>query len=132
MSIRILTLAGSLRTGSYNRRVADYMSKKFGNAPGVSVLTIDLANYPLSLYDANAEEQFGIPTPALELHEAFRTSHGVFIASPEYNANVSPLLSNALAWMSRVQTDGACTVHLVFRCSPLGALRQVDSAATEA
>lgn len=54
--------------------------------------------------DANAEEQFGIPAPALELHEALRTSHGVLIASPEYNANVSPLLSNALAWTSRVQT----------------------------
>src|SRR5688572_5555125 len=100
------------RKGSYNRRLADYMSKKFGNAPGVSVLAIDLANYPLALYDANAEEQFGIPASALELHEAFRTSHGVFIASPEYNANVSPLLSNALAWMSRVHTDGG--MHSAF------------------
>ena len=77
-----------------------------------------------------AEEQFGIPAPALELHEALRTSHGVLIASPEYNANVSPLLSNALAWTSRVQTHGAGTVHLAFRYSPLIALPQVAGTPT--
>jgi NAD(P)H-dependent FMN reductase len=72
--------------------------------------------------EANAEEQFGIPAPVLELHEALRTSHAVLIASPNTNANVSPLLSNALGWTSRVQAHRARTVHLVFRHSPLIAL----------
>src|SRR5690242_14364726 len=31
---------------------------------------------------------------------------GVFIASPEYNASVSPLLKNAIDWVSRVRERG--------------------------
>jgi NAD(P)H-dependent FMN reductase len=32
--------------------------------------------------------------------------HGVFIASPEYNASVTPLLKNTIDWISRVRERG--------------------------
>ena len=32
--------------------------------------------------------------------------HGVFIASPEYSASVTPLLKNAIDWVSRVRERG--------------------------
>jgi NAD(P)H-dependent FMN reductase len=32
--------------------------------------------------------------------------HGVFIASPEYSASVTPMLKNALDWVSRVRERG--------------------------
>ena len=35
--------------------------------------------------------------------------HGVFIASPEYNASVTPLLKNAIDWVSRVRERGEPT-----------------------
>jgi NAD(P)H-dependent FMN reductase len=32
--------------------------------------------------------------------------HGVFIASPEYSASVTPMLKNAIDWVSRVRERG--------------------------
>ena len=32
--------------------------------------------------------------------------HGMFIASPEYSASVTPLLKNAIDWVSRVRERG--------------------------
>ena len=32
--------------------------------------------------------------------------HGIFIASPEYSASVTPLLKNAIDWVSRVRERG--------------------------
>ena len=32
--------------------------------------------------------------------------HGVFIASPEYNASITPLLKNTIDWVSRVRERG--------------------------
>jgi NAD(P)H-dependent FMN reductase len=40
--------------------------------------------------------------------------HGIFIASPEYNASISPLVKNAIDWVSRVSERGA-PPHAVFR-----------------
>ncbi len=66
----------------------------------------EMSDYKLPLYDGDLELQHGIPDTALRLHEALRTHQGVFIASPENNANVSALLINAIAWVSRVQENG--------------------------
>jgi NAD(P)H-dependent FMN reductase len=106
MTTRLLTLAGSLRTGSFNRKLADVITAKLREQPDVDVQALDLADYPLPLYNGDDEARSGLPAPALALHAAFRTSHGVFIASPEYNAGLTPLLVNTLAWVSRVSTDG--------------------------
>jgi chromate reductase, NAD(P)H dehydrogenase (quinone) len=43
--------------------------------------------------------------------------HGVLMVSPEYNASVSPLLKNAIDWVSRVQ-DNHETRGQVFRERP--------------
>jgi chromate reductase len=43
--------------------------------------------------------------------------HGVLLVSPEYNASVSPLLKNAIDWVSRVQ-DNHETRGQVFRERP--------------
>ena len=82
MSTRILTFAGSLRTGSFNRKLASVITGKLRDAPDVDVHALDLADYPLPLYNGDDEAREGLPAYALALHEAFRTRHGVFIASP--------------------------------------------------
>ena len=37
---------------------------------------------------------------------AISAHHGVFIASPEYNASITPLLKNTIDWISRVREPG--------------------------
>jgi len=67
------------------------------------VTLISLADYPMPLYDGNLEAESGPPENALKLKRLICLQQGVFIASPEYNASISPLLKNTLDWVSRVR-----------------------------
>ncbi|NTZ64232.1 NAD(P)H-dependent oxidoreductase (plasmid) [Agrobacterium tumefaciens] len=102
---KILTLAASTRSQSFNRKLAHLVTKRI-EARGGLVEAIDLADYALPIYDGDLEARDGVPKAAHQLHEKFRSHGGIFIASPELNANVSPLLLNVLAWVSRVGEHG--------------------------
>src|SRR5690606_36632173 len=102
---RILVLAASTRTGSYNRSLAELACRKL-EAAGAEVTDPDLRNYRLPVYDADQEKAEGLPEAARKLHALLRSHDGIFIDSPEYSANVSPLLVNLLAWVSRIREDG--------------------------
>lgn len=104
-SPRILVLAASTRTGSFNRALAELACRKL-EAEGAEVTYPDLKNYRLPVYDADQEKAEGLPEAARKLHDLFRSHDGIFIASPEYGANISPLLANLLAWVSRVRDHG--------------------------
>ena len=97
---RILALAGSLRSGSYNRLVLA-VAADGARAAGADVTRIDLRDYPVPPYDGDLEARDGIPAPALRLKELFRASDGLLLASPEYNAGISGTLKNVLDWVSR-------------------------------
>lgn len=99
---KILVLSGSLRTGSYNTRLAALAAKELALAEA-DVTRISLADYPLPIYDADHEANAGMPDEALRLKQMFGAHQGVFIATPEYNASVTPLLKNAIDWVSRVR-----------------------------
>jgi chromate reductase len=45
----------------------------------------------------------------VELKRMLSAHQGVFIASPEYSASVTPLLKNAIDWISRVRENGEPT-----------------------
>src|SRR5215207_6539805 len=61
---KILVFAGSIRSGSFNARLAE---------------------------------------AAISLKHMMMRHQGIFIASPEYNASITPLLKNSLDWVSRVR-----------------------------
>jgi chromate reductase len=102
---RILVFPGSLRTGSYNVRLAALMVKELTIADA-EVTRISLADYPLPVYDADLEAKSGPPANAVKLKQMIMAHRGVFIAGPEYNASITPLLKNALDWVSRVRERG--------------------------
>jgi len=70
------------------------------------VTRISLADYPLPIYEADLDARAGQPREALQLKQMLQAHHGVFITSPEYSASVTPLLKNALDWVSRVREKG--------------------------
>jgi len=97
---KILVMAGSLRKGSSNARLAALMTKELALAEA-EVTRISLADYPLPLFDADLMSDSGLPRAAIELKAMVGAHQGIFIASPEYSASVSPLLKNAIDWLSR-------------------------------
>jgi NAD(P)H-dependent FMN reductase len=99
---KILVFAGSVRSGSFNARLAARMAKELALADA-EVTLISLADYPLPLYDGNVEALSGPPENALQLKRLMMLQHGVFVASPEYNASFTPLLKNTIDWVSRAR-----------------------------
>jgi chromate reductase, NAD(P)H dehydrogenase (quinone) len=97
---KILVMAGSLRAGSTNTRLAALAAKEIALADA-DVTRISFADYPLPLFDADMLSETGHPKAALELRAAITGHQGIFIASPEYSASVPPIVKNAIDWVSR-------------------------------
>jgi NAD(P)H-dependent FMN reductase len=102
---KILVIPGSTRTGSHNVRLAALAEKEL-TLIDADVTRISLLDYPLPIYDADDDARAGQPASAVKLKQMITAHHGVFIASPEYSASVTPLLKNAIDWVSRVRDRG--------------------------
>ena len=102
---KILVIPGSLRSGSHNVRLAALAAKELVLAEA-DVTRISLADYPLPIFDADLARQTGTPQNALNLKRLMSAHRGVFIASPEYNASFTPLIKNAIDWISVVRGTG--------------------------
>jgi chromate reductase, NAD(P)H dehydrogenase (quinone) len=102
---KILVFASSTRTGSHNVRLAALATKEL-TLIDADVTRISLADYPLPLFEGDLEAKAGPPANALTLKQMIMAHHGVFIASAEYSASVTPMLKNAIDWVSRVRERG--------------------------
>lgn len=94
-----ITLCGSLRRGSVNEILRRHMSAKLREA-GVVVTDLSLADFEMPLFNQDLEPDH-TPDSARRLADAFRTHDIVFLATPEYNGGVPPLVANMMAWLSR-------------------------------
>ncbi len=104
-TMKLLFLAGSAREGSLNKRLAR-LGCDIAQANGLQATFVDLGDYPLPIYDGDIETKDGPPENARKLKALLEIHQGIFIASPEYNASIAPLLKNTLDWISRVRADG--------------------------
>jgi chromate reductase, NAD(P)H dehydrogenase (quinone) len=102
---KILVLPGSTRSGSHNVKLAALAAKEL-TLIDADVTRVSLADYPLPIYEGDLESKAGPPANALRLKQMIMAHHGVFIASPEYSASVTPMLKNAIDWVSRVRERG--------------------------
>jgi chromate reductase, NAD(P)H dehydrogenase (quinone) len=101
----ITAFAGSLRRESFNKKLVACAAAG-AKAAGADVRVIDLAEFPLPIYDGDLEEREGIPAHAKSLKKLLRESHGLLISSPEYNSSVSAALKNMIDWVSRPARPG--------------------------
>lgn len=100
MKPSILVFSGSTRSLSLNGRLARIGAAAV-EAAGGRATSISLLDFSLPLYNGDLEISRGIPAEVMELKHLFKEHHGFLIASPEYNASVSPLLKNTIDWISR-------------------------------
>ncbi len=100
----ILAFAGSTRAASLNKLLVSEAAV-LASAAGARVTQIDLADYPLPLYDGDLEEEQGLPDNARKLKIQMIEHHGFLIAAPEYNGGITAVLKNAIDWVSRPQPD---------------------------
>jgi chromate reductase len=108
---RLLGICGSLRKGSFNRKLMLEAKRLFDPA------VFDDANLRLPLYDGDLETGHGIPAEVQELGDRIASADAVIIAGPEYNKALSGVLKNALDWVSRTQGQ---PVAGQARCDPVG------------
>ena len=97
---KILAFAGSARRESYNNKLLK-IAASGAQAAGAAVTVIDLADYPLPLFNEDLEQESGAPENAKRLKQLFVENHGLLIACPEYNSSITPLLKNTIDWVSR-------------------------------
>lgn len=104
MTVKLLFFAGSMREASLNKRLAKAASVAASEFDA-EVTFIDLKDFNMPIYCGDLEKNDGIPEAALRLAELVKAHDGVFIASPEYNSSISPLLKNTLDWVSRIRSE---------------------------
>jgi chromate reductase len=108
-SFHLLGIAGSLRSGSYNRGLLRAAAELL--PPGVSLDVLTLDDIPLFSADVMAE---GDPSSVQELKERIEAADALLIATPEYNYSIPGVLKNALDWASRPSKNS------VLRGKPIG------------
>lgn len=106
MTTRILALVGSLRAGSYNRRLAEAAVK---HAPeGIDVEIFEgLGEVPF--YNEDLDRPGDVPDPAQALRNAVQRADALLLVTPEYNGSLPAVLKNAIDWTSRPHRGGAIT-----------------------
>lgn len=106
MSPRVLAFAGSTRQASLNKKLVRVAAQAAERA-GAQVTLIDLADYPLPIFDEDLEAAQGLPEHAIALKDLFKTHDALLIASPEYNGSITAVLKNTIDWITRPRQDEA-------------------------
>jgi NAD(P)H-dependent FMN reductase len=110
-AVRLLFIAGSAREASFNKKLAR-LGAEIANANGIAATFADLGDYPMPIYDGDLESREGPPENARKLKALMQVHAGIFLASPEYNAGITPLLKNALDWVSRIRDEGEAPLQV--------------------
>ena len=110
--MRIIGIAGSLRSGSFNAALLRAAQEE---CPHGATLDIESIR-GIPLYDGDVEAKEGIPARAAELKERVAGAQALLLVTPEYNNSIPGTFKNAIDWMTRPPSD----VPRVFQGRPVG------------
>lgn len=96
MTKNIAIVNGSLRKGSFNQSIVDYVKSTL-ESKGYSVTQLDISNLPLM----NQDIEFPAPVAVSEIRKELKKADALWIVTPEYNGSVPGPLKNMLDWISR-------------------------------
>lgn len=116
-SLKIVTLLGSLRSGSYNAMVARALPKL---APTGVIIEALPSIRDIPLYDADIQQEEGFPSTIEAIAELIRQADGVIIVTPEHNYSVPGGLKNAIDWLSRLPNQPLANKPVTIQTSSMG------------
>ncbi|QGM80549.1 NADPH-dependent FMN reductase [Otariodibacter oris] len=104
---KISILVGSLRQGSFARKIAKNIIPMFPQNYQVSI--VEIGHLPLYNfdYDDPAMTDFPLPEAYTEFRETIKTSDGIFFVTPENNRTIPACLKNAVDIGSKPNNDVA-------------------------
>ncbi|MCH9298874.1 NADPH-dependent FMN reductase [Pantoea allii] len=117
--LKIVTLLGSLRKGSYNAMIAQALPQL---APQGVLIEALPSIRDIPLYDADIQQEEGFPAPVEKIAEQIRQADGVIIVTPEYNYSVPGGLKNAIDWLSRIPNQPLAGKPVAIQTSSMGAI----------
>lgn len=103
MKPKILAFSGSARKSSTNQQLVESAATLL-RANGAEVTVINLGDFDIPMFNQDIEAK-GIPSGVTKLKTLAIESDSLFVSSPEYNGSISPLLKNAIDWLSRPAPD---------------------------
>jgi len=92
---RVAVIVGSLRKGSFNRQLAEALTKLA--RPRLNLQIVEIGDLPLY----NQDDEAALPAPVQRFKAKIEAADAVLFVTPEYNRSFSAALKNALEWGSR-------------------------------
>jgi NAD(P)H-dependent FMN reductase len=111
--VRILGIAGSLRSGSFNQALLRAAVEACPQEAAIEVESIR----GIPLYDGDVEAQ-GLPSRVIELKEKMAKADALLLVTPEYNNSIPGTFKNAIDWTTRPPSD----VPRIFKGKPVGVI----------
>lgn len=118
--MKVVGIVGSVREGSFNKKLAQFVAKQCEEKFDMDVLTLE--NIPL--YNQDIENN--PPQEVRDFKATVAAADGVIWFTPEYNGTMPGVLVNAIDWLSRVDKVMIGKPSLVMGAS-MGALGTVKA-----
>ena len=98
--MRLLLVCGSQRRASFNARLLAHLAERLRAPCQFDLLAPQDVDLPL--FDQDRESEPALVARVASVHARFLACHGIIVASPEYNGQLTPYLKNMVDWVSRL------------------------------